>query len=77
MDKELHGSSFQADLYRQASSSEDPFSLASVQFLLLSWVVVAVNYAGVLVVVMVKKLLGRKTDFYGKKLYPQLPAFAF
>lgn len=42
-----------AGRHRQASSSDDPFSLAYVQFLLILMTSVAVNYA---VLVMVKKL---------------------
>lgn len=60
----------------QASSFEDPFSLAGVQFLLLSWVVGAVKCVWVLALMMVKKLLGGREIFMVKNFilcFPLLP----
>lgn len=76
MDKEQRDSTFQltwtsAHRARQASSwDEEGSSFACVQLLLLSLTQVPVNYV---VVVMVKKLRGRKMNLYDKGLYLLLP----
>lgn len=76
MDKEQHDSTFQltwtsAHRARQSSScDEEGSSFACVQLLLLSLTGVPVNYV---VVVMVKKLRGRKMNLYDKGLYLLLP----